>query len=215
MERLRDLWDDIKFYIEDHPYVRWLGLIVVGIVVAIGLFIGLSQPTDEVVEVGEEPTEEVSQVDESSDVDVLEKQKVRDETAYILTHPEEYDSVKVNEAYHDSLTTFDSSFVEDNVYLDPELLDGVYVYHEKANEEYTEVLQKSYDISQLGVPVYFYTPQLDQSIASLSNHVPVIEGGKVVVYAVVVRDGQVEEEFKSIEGVVKYMEGVIDANTKE
>lgn len=208
MERLEDLWVDIKYFIEDHPITKWL---MGGVVVLIVLFIGVN-----VINTGKEDTEiDVSEEQEEvMDYNNQEVEGVKDETVHILTNPEQYPEDVVDRAYHESLTTYDNAFVENRTFLGTELENGVYLYHEKAHDEFREVAELAQQVYELGVPVRFYTPQFDQSVASISNHTQVVEGRDVTVFAVIVRDGEVDEKIESIEGVIKYLGGVIDENTQ-
>lgn len=206
--RLEDLWIDIKYFIEDHPITKWL---MGGIVVLIVLFIGVN-----VINTGKEDTEidVAEEQEEVIDYNNQEVEGVKEEIVHILTHPEQYPGDVVDRAYHESLTTYDNAFVEDRTFLGSELENGVYLYHEKAHDEFREVAELAQQVYELGVPVRFYTPQLDQSVASISNHTQVVEGNEVGVFAVIVRDGEVDEKIESIEGVIKYLGGVIDENTQ-
>lgn len=217
MDRLKDKLVDIKYYIEDHKWVKW----VAGIAVGIGLMVvAVNVIGDESGADGEDSGGTQSeQVEESTETNSENETSteligVSEETLHILTNPDQYEEDDINRAYHDSLTTFDNQFVEDNVYVESGLSNGVYLYHEKADEEYMEVAELAKEASGLGVPIYFYTPQYDQSIASLSNHTPIVENGEVKVKAVIVRDYKVAEEITELEEVKTYMEGVIDENTK-
>lgn len=208
LERLGDIWVDIKYFIEDHPITKWL---MGGVVVLIVLFIGVK-----VINTGKEDTE-IDVAEEQEEVIDYNNQEVvgvKDETVHILTHPEQYPEDVVDRAYHESLTTYDNAFVEDRTFIGSELENGVYLYHEKAHDEFREVAEIAQQVYELGVPVRFYTPQFDQSVASISNHTQVVEGRDVTVFAVIVRDGEVDEKIESIEGVIKYLGGVIDDNTQ-
>lgn len=208
LERIEDLWIDIKYFIEDHPITKWL---MGGVVVLIVLFIGVN-----VINTGKEDTEidVVEEQEEVIDYNSQEVVGVKDETVHILTNPDQYPEEVVDRAYHESLTTYDNAFVEDRTFLGSELENGVYLYHEKAHDEFREVAELAQQVYELGVPVSFYTPQFDQSVASISNHTQVVEGRDVTVFAVIVRDGEVDEKIESIEGVINYLGGVIDENTQ-
>lgn len=217
MDRLKDKLVDIKYYIEDHKWVKW----VAGITVGVGLMVvAVNVIGDEsgagVEDSGSTTSEQVEEITETNSENETSTEYigVSEETLHILTNPDQYEEEDVNRAYHDSLITFDNQFVEDNVYVESGLSNGVYLYHEKADEEYMEIADLAKEASELGVPIYFYTPQYDQSIASLSNHTPIVEDGEVKVKAVIVRDYEVAEELTDLEEVKTYMEGVIDENTK-
>jgi len=220
VERLEDLWLDIKYYIEDHAWTKW-ALGVGTILVVIGLAFRVFGNTNETIDEGIENkhTQEEQVVDEqTSEGQTTEEQEIiglSEETVHILANPDEYTEEDVDRAYHESLTTFDNQFVEDNTYKDTELLNGVYIYHEKASEDYREIGKLAEQVNDLGVPIYFYTPQYDQSIAGLANHTEIIEDGEINVYAVIVREGEVDEKISSIEGVTEYLGGVLDANQEE
>ena len=212
LERLEDLWIDIKYFIEDHPITKWL---MGGLVFVLILFIGFNivssgEDGSELQEDEQEQVEQEGQYGNNNEGVV----GVDEETVHILTHPEQYPEDVVDRAYHESLTTYDNAFVEDRTFLGSELENGVYLYHEKAHDEFREVANLAQQVYELGVPIRFYTPQFDQSVASISNHTQVVEGRDVTVFAVIVRDGEVDEKIESIEGVINYLGGVIDANTE-
>lgn len=217
MYRLTDKWEDFKYFVEDHPAVKWVsgGVVILAVVIlGIGFFRGDSSTVDE-TEDGNIQEVEVEEVDttDNEPKEMVMSISVNQETVHILENPEQYTEDVVNRAYHDSLTTFDNSFIEDNTFLSSEFNDGVYLYHEKANEEYEDIALQAYEMHLLGVPVYFYTPQLDQSIANISNHTQVLNGGEVEVKAVVVRNGEVGDTYREVSQVKSYMEGVINENT--
>lgn len=217
MEWIKGFYADVLYKMELNKWFKWLvygslGILVLGIVLIVfgsvlTVFDGGNESTAEKGTVQEEVS--MADGDESSTQEVL---GVSQETIHILNNPDQYTEEEVNSAYHDSLTTFDNQFVEDNVYKDTGLPNGVYLYHEKANDEYAEIAKLAQEIHELGVPVYFYTPQFDQSIASLSNHTPIIEQGEVAVKAVIVREYKVAEEMKDVAEVTEYMERIIDEN---
>lgn len=210
LEKVKDLWVDVKYKAEDHPFLAW---VLVGVVGAILVFGGVnllgSNESSELVQVETELNEDNSETRTYDEIIGVEE-----ETVHILTNPDQYTDDVVDRAYHESLITFDNQFVKDNTFLGTDLENGVYLYHEKANDAFVEVANLAVRVRDLGVPIKFYTPQLDQSIASLSNHTAVVENGEVNVYAVIVRNDEVDEKITSIEGVISYLGGVIDANTE-
>lgn len=199
MEGVKYFIEDLRYYIQEHKWVKVVGLTIIGVIILFsGLFmVGRSVKNDD--------------VENGQDV-VIEG--VSEETLHILTNPEDYDPERVDKAYHDSLTTFDNQFVEDNVVKGKDLEDGVYLYHEKNDDEFREVASLAKQVGDLGVPIHFYTPQYDQSIARLANDFPVIEKGEVVIYGIIIREGNLEEaEYKTTkEGVIKYLGGILNEN---
>lgn len=213
LDRIEDLWIDFKYFIEDNAWVKWVtvGVVTIGIIL-IGYNV-LGSGSEEGLEgANVEQTEEQVGIEENTEEVYDEVEGVSEETLYILSNPEEFSEQEVDRAFNESLTTFDSKFVEENVYLGTELKNGVYLYHEKANEDFRNIGHLAQEVATYGVPIQFYTPQNDQSIAGLSNQTQVIENGEVSVYAVIVREGEEIEKIDTVEGVVSYLEGVIENN---
>ena len=212
LDRIEDLWIDFKYFIEDNAWVKWVtvGVVTIGIIL-IGYNV-LGSGSEEGLEDVNTGQEEQVEVGENKEATEGEVKGVSEETAYILMNPDEFSEQEVDRAFNESLTTFDSNFVEDNVYLDTELKNGVYLYHEKVNDDFKEIEELAQELNGYGVPIYFYTPQNDQSIAGLSNQTQVIENGEVNVYAVIVREDEDLEKIETIEGAVSYLEGAIQAN---
>lgn len=200
-EKFVTLWEDYRLLRLILQLVLVIGFIITGVK---GYQILFKEDKEQKLTGQKEDTEEVYG-------------KLSEETVHVLENPERYEEDDVDMAYRESLTTYDDEFVEKNVFEGDELKEGIYLYHEKVDKHYKEVARLAEDVSREGVPVYFYTPQNDQTIAAVSNLVNLLneEGTEMVVKAVIKREGQELELIKDKQEVLEYLEGVVNANSKE
>lgn len=215
MGKLKSLIEEMKYFIEDHKWFKWVvsGMIVVIVILLIiNTLGGTSKDDTGKGGTNDSTSESVKDGEDETSLDDTNLVGVSKETLHILTNPEQYDEDEISRAYQDSLTTFDDTFVEEHVYMNSGLSNGIYLYHEKADEDYREIALLAREVNELGVPLFFYTPQSEQSIARVANHTEVLEDGKVSVKAMVVRDYKVAEKMEDIEEVKTYLEGVISEN---
>lgn len=138
---------------------------------------------------------------------------------YPLENPEFFDEGELAGIEHQLFTYLNNDFVEKHLFEEGDFVDGVYLLYYREYNQTEKIADLAEELAAMNIPVRFYTPHRDQTIAYLANQLASLDHiqyfSESENYHLIVKGSQEPDSQRpyrtetSEEGTIAYLEEVL------